>query len=269
MLRLRITSDLHTEFWGEDDVESQIDWIVPPLDTDSATTLVIAGDLGSLKNPAPAKAALDILCLRFFKVVWVMGNHDYYGGNLDTTVIDWHRMVGHHDNLVLDNFEKLPFDFLGGKDPNRSLWLATMWTDFNRGSAVDRMMFSQGMNDAIYINGLNGRTCVSPKEIMEVHGFMRDALLKNAKPRDVIVSHHLPSLSLVHPRYKNSPLNHSFAADLDSVIEILKPSYWICGHTHTPIDTQMGDTKILCNPVGYVGENPEYDPFKVIEIPDG
>lgn len=45
---------------------------------------------------------------------------------------------------------------------------------------------------------------------------------------------------------------------------------WIYGHSHTNIDTEIGDTRIICNQMGYVFEDEHlmtgFDPAKVIEI---
>jgi hypothetical protein len=36
------------------------------------------------------------------------------------------------------------------------------------------------------------------------------------------------------------------------------------GHTHSPFDYQVGATRIVCNPKGYSGENPNFDPALTI-----
>ena len=45
---------------------------------------------------------------------------------------------------------------------------------------------------------------------------------------------------------------------------------WIYGHSHTNIDIEIGQTKVLCNQMGYVfsGEHMTngFDPKKFIEI---
>lgn len=45
---------------------------------------------------------------------------------------------------------------------------------------------------------------------------------------------------------------------------------WIYGHSYTNIDTEIGGTRIICNPMGYVFEDEHlmngFDPAKFIEI---
>lgn len=45
---------------------------------------------------------------------------------------------------------------------------------------------------------------------------------------------------------------------------------WIYGHSHTNIDTTIGNTRIVCNQLGYVSYNEHltngFEPNKVIEL---
>ena len=52
-----------------------------------------------------------------------------------------------------------------------------------------------------------------------------------------------------------SIVNMEFASRLDDVIEKHRPELWIHGHTHVPCDYGLFDTRTVCNPGGYPGEN--------------
>ena len=83
----------------------------------------------------------------------------------------------------------------------------------------------------------------------------------------VVVPHPLPSPACIAPVYRNDPLNPAFVSDLDAIILKHKPGLWIHGHTHHSIDARVGDTRILCNPGGYVrGDNPLFDPFCTVVV---
>ncbi len=75
----------------------------------------------------------------------------------------------------------------------------------------------------------------------------------------VVVTHHLPALTSVAKRYANDPLNPAFASRLEDVIEKYRPELWIHGHTHVPCDYELFDTRIVCNPGGYPGENRRFE----------
>jgi hypothetical protein len=67
------------------------------------------------------------------------------------------------------------------------------------------------------------------------------------------VTHHLPSLNSVAPRYAGHPLNPFFVCDLAELILSRRPRFWFHGHTHTSARYQLGASTIACNPFGYVG----------------
>lgn len=75
----------------------------------------------------------------------------------------------------------------------------------------------------------------------------------------VLVTHHLPSYRSVAPNFGGHPLNPCYASNLDGLIERYKPALWIHGHTHMSCDYQLGATRVVCNPRGYVNHNLNVD----------
>ena len=68
-----------------------------------------------------------------------------------------------------------------------------------------------------------------------------------------------------------NPLNRFFLCDVDDLIERAGPPLWVHGHTHCSMDTQVGRTRIVCNPLGYSGwgENADFDGKLVISVEPG
>ena len=66
--------------------------------------------------------------------------------------------------------------------------------------------------------------------------------------------------------YFGSPLNRFFVCEMDDVIEKTKPKYFFHGHTHSKIDYQLFNTKVICNPHGYPDENKIFDFNTFIEV---
>jgi hypothetical protein len=69
----------------------------------------------------------------------------------------------------------------------------------------------------------------------------------------------------VHPKYAHDKImNGAFASDLDDFIAY-RPQIklWTHGHTHEPFDYEIGTTRIVCNPRGYVGHEHRADNFKL------
>ena len=74
----------------------------------------------------------------------------------------------------------------------------------------------------------------------------------------------------VPPQHKGSALNSAFATELGYYIAESPIDAWIYGHSHTNIDTIIGNTKIISNQLGYVCFNEHlkngFDSSKIIEI---
>ena len=88
--------------------------------------------------------------------------------------------------------------------------------------------------------------------------------------KTVVISHHLPSYRLCHPRFGNDA-NGGFASNSDLILATEKVDCWIFGHTHDTIDHMMWKTRMVCNPAGYHREKDErYHKFapKFINVSD-
>jgi hypothetical protein len=65
-----------------------------------------------------------------------------------------------------------------------------------------------------------------------------------------------------------SALNPLFVCDLTDLIMRRQPGLWLHGHTHDSGDTQIGKTRLVCNPFGYAGrnQNPSFNDRLIIEV---
>jgi len=71
-----------------------------------------------------------------------------------------------------------------------------------------------------------------------------------------VVTHHAPSIrSLAYGAHatRDNPLAPAYASDLEGVMGGGTVPLWIHGHTHLPIDYDVGGTRVLSNPRGYPG----------------
>jgi hypothetical protein len=83
----------------------------------------------------------------------------------------------------------------------------------------------------------------------------------------MVVTHHLPSLQLIEPRYQTPTPNRNgyYASGCEHLLPMCDG--WLCGHTHSPIDQIVSGTRCISNPVGYPWENSPYRPQVVLKIP--
>lgn len=233
-MKLHILSDLHTEFADFD-----------PPETD-ADIVILAGDIGV--GPGGLNWAARHFPDR--SVIYVPGNHEFYGHDISLATAlrrgaPANVTVMSDDMLVLNGVR-----FLG----------STLWTDFRlhgEGEAwFARQRARQSMNDFVRIT--NGERAFRPEDSVVLHEASRAWLVSQLKQDfegpTVVVTHHLPASSSIAKRYANDPLNPAFASSLESLIEEYQPTLWVHGHTHQPLDYELFETRVVCNPRGYPGE---------------
>lgn len=229
---IQILSDLHFEF-HKDKGKSFLD----SLDPSGVDTIILAGDI------ATSDILLDAIggfCRKFPQVVMVAGNHEYYHSNPDSVTNLLLGAEALHDNFCWLNNDLRTVDgvrFLGGTlwfpQPTPNIWhLRHQMNDFRVIKDFEPWVYDQN------------RACV-------------DAIHRYADRADVIVTHHLPALECVAPRYRRSPLNHYFVHDMTRFIEQCGVPLWVYGHTHDRQEHKIGSTRVVCNPLGYPGESPQ------------
>ena len=70
----------------------------------------------------------------------------------------------------------------------------------------------------------------------------------------IVVGHHTPSPFSIHPKYAHDTLmNGGYTSDLiDFIMDIPRLVLWTHGHTHEQFDYMIGNTRVVCNPRGYI-----------------
>jgi predicted phosphodiesterase len=246
-LKLHVVSDLH--------LEHDPDWRLPETDAD---VLILAGDV------APGLRGLGA----FFKygkpVLYVPGNHEFYGENLPGLLAAMRLYAKAAQVTVLQQDECVlgRVRFLG----------ATLWTDFAvHGEQRSRALMAYAekhLNDYITIrNGSGG--WLSARESAEMHRRERSWLeRKLAEPFDgatVVITHHAPHPDSIHPRHDGHLMSGAFASNLGHLMG--RAQLWVHGHTHDSFDYQVSGTRVLANPKGYGAENKHFLADLVIDIP--
>lgn len=260
-MKVAYCSDLHLEH----------DRAVVLRNEQSADVLVLAGDIipfALLHNGKHKHRYVDFFkstAQQFSNVVYVPGNHEYYGGDISTDVNKVREILCEITNLhILDN-DVVNIEgvlFIG----------STLWTDFQSGDPIKVYTAKQTMSDyrAITVseNPVTFRkpdrsfghrpSKLTPEDTIEYHNHSRQFIINSASGDDtnvVVVSHHAPSFLSIHPRYVGDPLNGAFCSDCSDIMDQCSNiKLWIHGHTHTPFDYQVYDTHVVCNPRGYPEE---------------
>jgi predicted phosphodiesterase len=237
---LRPLSDLHIEFQ---------DWRPNDAGEDA---VVLAGDIhNGTQGLTWARASFPRQ-----HIVYVAGNHEFYGEQLPTLSRQLRTAARELDIHYLDTSATVidGVRFLGC-----ALWSAF---DFDGGDApaIERAMrrAQSVMPDYQIIRADAGRK-LTPHDTRDLHRLQVAWLMQQLQqPFDgatVVVTHHLPHARSVHPKYDSSPLNPAFVTHLPALVRS-PVDVWIHGHTHESCDYRVNGTRVICNPRGYLPEEP-------------
>ena len=71
----------------------------------------------------------------------------------------------------------------------------------------------------------------------------------------------------IDPTLRSDLLNGAFASNLNELVLSSGALLWVHGHTHYWVDYSIGNTRVMCNPRGYAGEDVRgFDPNLVIDV---
>ena len=202
----------------------------------------------------------DIECAKYNRVFYVMGNHEHYHGRFDRTYEELKaRLPANVTLLEKEVVEHNGVMFLG----------ATMWTNCNRMDSLTMWHLKSMMNDyrvvQNYYPGKNVYHKLTPERTAEEHvktmQWIRLALSQHRDKPFVVITHHAPSFKSVPSRYVDDTLmNGGYASELsEDILDNENIRYWIHGHMHDPVDYEIGTSRVISNPKGYVGWDGDRD----------
>lgn len=233
MITFQYVSDTHLEHDGAGAMKLE------PI----GDILLLAGDIGD-----PASWAYNEFMqqqsLHFEKVYVISGNHEYYGSKYDSMHVveaqchEVCRSMPRHNVTFLQN------EAVCDVCPGVNLFGTTLWTHVPE----KKMPIVQGS-----ISDYGGIDGLTVEWTNKLHSDSVEALksgLDSAPGAWIVMSHHIPKMSLIDARYKHcGAVNYGFASD-NEIADDDRIVAWVYGHTHIP--AQVG--KFYCNPVGYPGE---------------
>jgi predicted phosphodiesterase len=252
-LLVNILSDLHLSLGALE---------APDNDAD---VVILAGDIARPREAIAWAARIGK------PVVYVAGNHEFYGASLGATIAELKDASAGTSVRVLDDEPAVigGVRFLG----------STLWTDFMLFGIAGRAHAMQEgrtfMRDFTRIRRTDDPPLpFTPEDAaarFAVHAQWLQARLSDPfEGPTVVITHHAPSPRSVHPRFEGSPINACFVSDAEHLLGGDRAQLWIHGHTHDSFDYVVDGTRVVCNPRGYakngINENPAFDPNLCIEI---
>ena len=228
-MKIRLLSDVHQEFYEDKALYAN----------KGEDVLVIAGDLN-----VGAKTCWNRL-QRFAEktpnVIYVPGNHEYYNGTI-AEFDDYLNRFSYGSNVHFLNPGSVTLNgvtFIG----------AALWSNFGN-DVFAKHYCATHINDFSLIRGFNSDECV---KLYELHAGYIKSEYEAVEGQKVIVTHFLPDHACVDPVYRGEGvINKYFANDLgDWISNLTDVPYWLFGHTHSLVDIEIGDTRVIANPYGY------------------
>lgn len=228
-------SDLHLEFSENEK------WVRNNLPQPSSEIMILAGDIVTYQALGKHDWFFDWASDNFEQVYWIPGNHEYYYSSIETepsfeTAIRANVHLLNNKSVVING---TAFHF------------STLWTSISR---FDKSV-ARGVSD-YHVIGFNGRT-LEVADVNELHrrsvAFLEDALATHSDAKQVVVTHHVPTLFNYPIEFRHSTINEAFAVELETLILKFQPKCWVYGHHHrnTP-SFRIGKTWMLTNQLGYV-----------------
>jgi predicted MPP superfamily phosphohydrolase len=238
-------SDIHLEFFDD---PHKIDLLnIKPC----APYLIIAGDVDNICHQVQHKYErfLNHISPLFKYIFIISGNHEYYRTIGKKQHIDkWLKYIDDNIRTITKKFDNVIYlqnETFDIPDTDITIFGTTLWSEISR----DEKREVRGvLSDYTYIPnfGIN-----KPTELFNTSITSLTNALETKKDRKfVVISHHLPSYDLIHPKYKYSGYNSAFASDVKFVNDEHIVA-WVAGHTHCPMESG----KFHVNPIGYPREN--------------
>jgi len=278
MTTVLILSDLHVD---------ASPYELPP--GPSVDLAIVAGDVADGLTRRALPWVAEHVRPRARAVVYVPGNHDFYGTRIGDELAMARDAAAAAGILLLDSGQACAVDGV-------RIVGATLWTDYLVGEpggysqawamreCGDR---ERGMRDHRRIQTRDRRGSPAPFRPpaaqllhMEHRGRIECALAEPHAGTTVVVTHHAP-----HPRSlpwgrPDEPTSAAYASDLSPILEGPDaPDLWIHGHVHRSADYCVVRTRVLSNPRGHdtsyrrrdgtwadERENPAFDPALVVEL---
>lgn len=269
---INLQSDLHLEF------HKAANYVPPFLGED---ILALPGDI----QVGWTKELWFLELLKYRHVLYVPGNHEYYGHRnfytMNHSLRDWTNAI--NKNAAEHGYKHKLYSLLDESvviDGVRFIG-STLWTDYQ---GEDPYTMDQAHTMLADYRQIEGQPFmdITSKELLEVHKnsrrFIEKALRHSENLITVVLTHHLPSARSTHPRWVPSPsdpafkrqtaMNYLFCSDLEEVV--MQADYWFHGHTHDSFDYKVGNCRVVANPRGYPMygsiENEKFNPQLLIEV---
>jgi Icc-related predicted phosphoesterase len=292
-MKIALASDVHLEF-GDLFLKNEENAEVLILSGDICTAKVFK------HKPKERRMVLDFFkrcSFQFPHVVYVMGNHEHYDFDIAKTYDTLKCKLSEFSNihfLEKETWEHNDITFVGGtlwtdmnKNDSLTLWHCgqrmndfQLITNSNRKTHHKNVVYAKNPENGSPLRNANNELVIervdhyekssrwSAEDSVEDHKKMLDYInivTKDESKCYVAVTHHAPTQQSIAEWFKHDTLmNGAFASDLSEfIMDRPQIKLWTHGHMHNVSDYMVGDTRVVCNPRGYVGHEQRAKNFEL------
>lgn len=262
MYRFHITSDIHLEFLKPNNIVKLVELYKKKIINPTNNYLICAGDIGCVKSPN-TRFYFDLVSPLFERIFYVPGNHEYY----ETSISEGNKLLfeltSKYNNVHLLN--KSYYDL----DDSTRIIGCTLWSDLEYNDEYKDKNLMRLLKAKNHLNDFVKIDKFSPFDYQDLHNdhseYLRSQIQDSNDKKVIVVSHHLPSYYLIDEKFKHLNYNNCFASNMDDLM-FYPVKYWIYGHTHKQRIDNLGTVKTICNPIGHVGENPNFQVLYEVKV---
>ncbi|KAM0797528.1 Metallo-dependent phosphatase-like protein [Usnea florida] len=240
----QIMSDLHLEVG-----QQYADFGIPAV----APYLILAGDVGRLKDYQPYLDFLRRQCRQFTKVFLILGNHEFFGTS-HTEGLRLARCLekepgceGKLNVLIRDRVDM---------DPSQGITILGCSLQ-SRIPEDAKAVVQTKVNDFKHIEGwtVNSHNSEHQQDVewlrREIHNIRNE---KDLPKRNILViTHHAPTVrGTSKPSDLANPWSCAFSTDLLGDKALADTQVWVFGHTHFTSDFKQEQVRLVSNQRGYI-----------------
>ena len=245
-MNFMLYSDLHLDTLAPDS------WAPVEVDAD---VVILAGDISSHTDGLQWAADTFAAWASRPRVVYVSGNHEYYGAHLglldEMRDAKWRRAGVHfleNDTLTL---------------PGLRILGCTLWSGFDlygqQDKALSMRIAGAGINDYHVIRHAPDGPGLTPRDTLRLHqqsvAWLDAELARPFDGKTVVVTHFAPHRRCVAARFEGDALSPYFVTDLCWLMRKHAIDVWCYGHTHSNLRFEAENgCRLVSNQRGYCHE---------------
>lgn len=235
-MKISYYSDLHLECLLPNEIKDYLQEKFSSTQNENEIC-VLAGDIGYPREPHYDEF-MKFISARFTKTFVIPGNHEYY--HKTCTMEETNQFM----EAYFQPFENISFLNNSYEYYDDTCFIGSvLWSHIDKPQYTINDVKMIPHLDVVKYNQLN-QSCVD---------FLENAIHAHKDKNCVVITHHMPSRSLIDVKYKDPillPYNQWFACDMEHLF-LPQIKSWIYGHTHMPSNKIIQGIHFLCNPKGY------------------